>query len=496
MPAVQPMLPQQQDDSIGKAVSIFGLGQLQRSPYISTVKRINAVVELTENGRQQAAIFGMPGLGLFIDTGASPLRAFYVREGELTFYAVIANGIWKIPSNLPATLIAAITTLTGPVWIADNGTQLMINDGVTAYIYVPTTGVITQITDPDFPAGSRGGTFLQGRFWIYTTTGTQAGRVYGSDQYNGLSWDALNFFTPEATPDGIVSVFRWFNDLIVFGKTSLEWWTGVSTQIPGLLGFQPITGANTEVGLGGELSYARVGQKLFFLGRANGQAGVYEIVNYVAKKVSPPAIDVDIIARINHSVSVGSGYMVGGHSIFQLTFPADTIQNAITWALDAETSLWCKRESYGQPYYRGLYVATTLDRIFISDAFNGTIWEMSDAYQTEGNDPLIFELTSIHLLKEGDMLTINNVRIDMETGLGSSTGQGSNPQAMIQISKDGGNTWELERWVPLGKIGEYRRRAIRRRVGSARDIAIRFRVTDPIPRRVAGAYLRITGGLS
>ena len=478
------------------AIPIFGLGAQQRSPFLSTVKRVNAVVEMTENGRQQAALIGMAGLSSYLTPSNRPARAHFVREGELTFYAVLDDQIVKMLVNNPPEILGVFTTLEGPVWIADNGTQLFINDGVTAWIYNTVTSTMTQITDADFPTGARGGTFLQGRFWVYTTIGASAGRVYGSDQYNGLSWDALNFFTPEATPDGIASVFRWYNNLVIFGKTSIEWWTGISTQIPGLLGFQPITGANTEVGLGGELSYGRVGQRLFFLGRVSGQAGVYEIVNYTAEKVSTPAVDADIVTRLNHSVSIGTGYMIAGHGIFQLTFPATTVEDSITWALDIETMLWSERQSYNKPYYRGLLAVTTLDRVFISDAFTGTIWEMSDQFQSEGTDPLIFEVTSIHLLKQGDRLAVDSVQMDMETGLGLSVGQGSDPQGMIQISKDGGHVWGSEQWVPLGKIGEYQRRAVRRRIGAARDIAIRFRVTDPIPRRVSGAYLMLTAGVS
>lgn len=479
-----------------RAIEIFGLGAQQRSPFISTVKRVNAVVEMTDNGRQQAAIIGMPGLSSYLTTGARPPRALFIREGELTFYVVVDDLILKCLANTPTVTIGTFTTIEGPVWIADNGSQLFFNDGVKAFIYTLATGVMTQVTDPDFPTNARGGDFLQQRFWVYTTTGVNAGRVYGSDQLNGLSWDALNFFTPEALPDGIVAVFRWFNNLVVMGKTSIEWWTGISTQIPGLLGFQSITGANTEVGLGGELSYFGVGQRLFFLGRVSGQAGIYEIVNYTAVKVSTPAVDADIVGRMNHSVSIGTGYMISGHAIFQITFPATTVQGAITWALDAETMLWCERQSYDKPYYRGLFASTTLDRVFISDAFTGTIWEMSDAYQTEGTDPLIFEVTSIHMLKQGDRLAVDSIQVDVETGLGLSVGQGSDPQGMIQVSKDAGHVWGMERWVPLGKIGEYRRRAVRRRLGASRDIAIRFRVTDPIPRRVCGAYLLLVAGVS
>lgn len=477
-----------------KAISIFGLGPQQRSPYVSTVDRVNAVVEMTENGRQQAAIYGMPGMNITANIGSDPFRACFMREGELTIYFVALNKFKKYIVGGATTELGTIATNSGPAWISDNGTQLFVNDGTSAYIYNTSTLVWTQITDVDFVSGARGGTFLGGRFWVYITSGPSAGRVYASDQYDGLSWDGLNFFTPEAIPDGIMAVERWFNDLVVFGRSSVEWWSAVSVTLAGSLGYQPISGANTEVGLIGELAIGKSGQKMLFLGRSKGQAGVYEIENYSAKLVSTSAVADDIITRTGHATAVATGYMIGQHPIIQFSFRGTTSLDSITWAIDLSNGLWCKRQSYGKAYYRGLFAVTTVERIFMSDAFTGIIYEVLNSSYVEGSDPLIFELTSIHLLKEGDMLTIHNLQVDCETGLGAP---GDNPQAIIQISKDGGHTWSSEAWVTMvGATGEYKRRVQRRRIGAARDIAIRFRITDPVKRVVTGAYISAEPGLS
>ena len=477
-----------------KAISIFGLGPQQRSPYVSTVDRVNAVVEMTDNGRQQAAIYGMPGMAVSVNAGSDPFRACFMREGELTIYFVALNKFKKYVVGGAVTELGTIATSSGPAWIADNGTQLFVNDGNTAYIYNTSTLAWTQVTDVDYVSGARGGTFLGGRFWVYVTSGPGAGRVYASDQYNGLSWDGLNFFTPEAIPDGIMAVERWFNDLVVFGRSSVEWWSAVSVTLAGSLGYQPISGANTEVGLIGELAIGKSGQKMLFLGRSKGQAGVYEIENYSAKLVSTSAVADDIITRTGHATAVATGYMIGQHPIIQFSFRGTTSLDSITWAIDLSNGLWCKRQSYQKAYYRGLFAVTTVERIFMSDAFTGIIYEVLNSSYVEGSDPLIFELTSIHLLKEGDMLTIHNLQVDCETGLGAP---GDNPQAIIQISKDGGHTWSSEAWVTMvGPTGDYKRRVQRRRIGAARDIAIRFRITDPVKRVVTGAYILAEPGLS
>lgn len=480
------------------AVSIFGLGMQQRSPFISTVKRVNAVVEMTENGRQQAALLGLPGLTALINLGDLPPRAIFSIAGTLTFYVVTGDQIIRASVNQVPVVLGTLTTTEGPAWIDSNGTQLFINDGVTASVYDLTAGTLTQVSDPDYPVGAHGGCFLQQRFWVYMPigSGVLAGRVYASDQVNGLSWDALNFFTPEAVPDGIVGITRWFNDLVVMGKSSMEWWSGSPVTLPGQLGFIPITGANTEVGLASERGFAGTNQTLFFVGHSNGNTGVYKLTGYSSVKVSTPSIDDELSKRPTSAVAICAAYMVGGHPLFQITLPNDDKANALTVVYDALTELWSWRESIGRPYYTGLLTVAHTDTVYITDAFTGLIYQMVESNYTENNAPMLFEVSSMHLLKEGDALSVDELWVDCEVGVSPSTGQGSNPQAMIQVSKDAGHTWQAERWVSMGKVGKYRWRAARRRIGTARDIAFRYRITDPIPRRVTGAYLCMTPGVS
>lgn len=480
---------------------IFGLGQQQRSPFISSVKRVNCVVETTPNGRQQTAIVGLPGLEIFVDTGAIPIRGIISIDNISTFIAAIGDQIVRISANSSPVTVGTLTTNNGPVWIDTNGKELFINDGATPILYNLSTQTISPVNDIDYPAGARGGVFLQQRFWVYvpsTDTTGKAGRVYGSNQLDGSTWDPLNFFTPESVPDGIVAIARWFNDLMIFGVSSIEWWSGSSDTLPGLLGFHPITGANTEVGLVAERGFAATDQVLMFVGKGNGQTGIYKINGYSAEKISPPLVDDELNKRPSHTIAICTAYTVGGHPIFQVTLPSDANADvsSVTLIHDSLNDMWSYRESFALPYYRGLLAVSSGDDIFITDAFEGSIYRMKDSVYTEGNDPLIFEVTSIHIIKNGDMISIDQIQIDMEVGRGTPVGQGDIPRGIIQISKDGGQTWGSEKWVNIGKIGEFRRRATRNRMGAARDFAVRFRVTDPVPRRVTGAYLKMTPGKS
>ena len=63
------------------------------------------------------------------------------------------------------------------------------------------------------------------------------------------------------------------------------------------------------------------------------------------------------------------------------------------------------------------------------------------------------------------------------------------PQAMLRWSDDDGNTWSNEHWVSMGKIGEYKKRAVWRRLGNSRARIYELVITDPVKRVLTGAQL-------
>ena len=100
------------------------------------------------------------------------------------------------------------------------------------------------------------------------------------------------------------------------------------------------------------------------------------------------------------------------------------------------------------------------------------------------------ELIGRHIDADNKRLTIDQMEIDMETGVGLSTGQGSNPQIMLAVSKDGGHEYGPEQWVSFGEMGKYGVRAVWRRLGIARDWTFKFRITDPVKRVIFGATFK------
>jgi hypothetical protein len=83
--------------------------------------------------------------------------------------------------------------------------------------------------------------------------------------------------------------------------------------------------------------------------------------------------------------------------------------------------------------------------------------------------------------------------VDVEAGVGLSTGQGDDPQMMVRWSDDGGHTWSNLRTVTMGRIGQYRARARLRRLGSGRDRVFEISISDPVKRVILGAAVDAEG---
>ena len=99
-----------------------------------------------------------------------------------------------------------------------------------------------------------------------------------------------------------------------------------------------------------------------------------------------------------------------------------------------------------------------------------------------------------HLSADEVWLYFSRLQVVLETGVGLVSGQGEDPQIMLRWSDDGGHTWSNEHWVSAGRMGEYARRAIWRRLGRGRDRVFELVVSDPVPWRLIGSVLDVDRG--
>ena len=101
-----------------------------------------------------------------------------------------------------------------------------------------------------------------------------------------------------------------------------------------------------------------------------------------------------------------------------------------------------------------------------------------------------------HLTADFKRIFHKSLQIQFQPGVGLSSGQGSDPQAMLRWSDDGGSTYGNERWTTIGEMGAYKNRAIWRCLGHARDRIYEVTVSDPVYRAVISAELDAAAGSS
>src|SRR5262245_40603267 len=92
-------------------------------------------------------------------------------------------------------------------------------------------------------------------------------------------------------------------------------------------------------------------------------------------------------------------------------------------------------------------------------------------------------------MAEGRRIFLSKLQLDMQTGVGLSTGQGSDPVVMFRFSKNSGYTWSNETQMDVGRIGEYSHRVMAWRLGEARNFVFEFSYTDPTVLALLDLYL-------
>ncbi len=80
-------------------------------------------------------------------------------------------------------------------------------------------------------------------------------------------------------------------------------------------------------------------------------------------------------------------------------------------------------------------------------------------------------------------------QLAMETGVGLSSGLGSDPLVMLRWSDNGGHTWSNTHTAPMGAQGQFKARALWRRLGQGRNRVYEVSGTDPVKVAILDFYI-------
>lgn len=455
------------------------------SAQIAAQRAVNMYAEAQPpNAKSDVSVHGAPGLTTFADCGnGGPVRGVHEMGGVL--YAVSGDSLFSVNSAGTATNVGTAISGSGPVMMVDNGTQLGIVNGTYGYIYT-VTGGLSVITDPSYyPANSID---YADSYFIFDRPGTN--QWFMSDSLDGTSFTSTRIASAEAEHDFVVSVVKLSEAVYIFGTKSIEKWANAgAANFP----WVRIPGAVRGRGIIGPRARTVADDGIFFVGN---DRVAFRIDDLQPVRISTHAIEIAWAKYGTVDDCHVFSFAHAGHIFVVFSFPTE----GATWVYDVASGLWHERESRDANNnsigrWRGNCAVECYGKQMIGDWSSGKIGYVDRTIYTEFGDQIVGMGCSAPLHGDGAPVIQDTLEIEMETGVGLVTGQGSDPQVMIDISDDGGRTWgSYQRWASFGALGAYRQRVRWRGLGQFQERVIRVWISDPVRRTIIKALADLEPG--
>ncbi len=423
-------------------------------------------------------------------TSGQPTISFSVGNLVPNYLIVSSGAITDSLGGIPSTTIQSISFTANTITLNANATSNQTADTFT--LQIPAFG---QILDPAFLGADRVA-FIEG-WLIFNQPGTRTFYTNAPQPYT-LTFAGAFYALKDSSTDNLVTLMEDNREAWLIGeRTSEVWFNAGGTNFA----FQRLPGVGPQIGCSAKHSIARVGNDLVWLARIgeSGENVVIRTQQYAWQRVSTHAIEQVISSYSYIQDAIADCYEEQGHVIYQLTFPVADV----TWCLDmtvydiTQGKLgWFQRLSWNAStgtYHRHAAncMVNFADILMAGDYQTGQIHQQSRSIYTDAGNLLRAQRRTPHVWSKQNRQRVfaASLQVEFTPGVGLQTGQGSNPQIMLRWSNDGGFTWSNEFWVPIGKAGETKNRAIIRRLGHFRDRVWEVSYSDPTARDIIGATL-------
>lgn len=396
-------------------IPLFGAGLKGKSVDVESQERVNLYPEMGgPDAKNITAIYGTPGLTLFKDLSANPIRGVY-SSPKGRFFAVTGDEFVELDADGVETARGTLGSTSGMVTFAENTHEIILADlnALEGWIFDTDTNVFTQITDANYPAGGHV-VHINGRFVLNVP---ETGEFYWSDAEDGFTWDALNFATAEGSPDDLLAMAVCRNELYLIGGSTIETWydTGVSATL-----YRKVPGTLKNKGTAAARSVVSSNDKVFWLGSGTeGHAVVWMSSGYEIMRISNNAIEYKIREYSSISDAIGFTYKIEGHVFYVLTFPT----GGETWVYDISTGIW---HQWGHlntiTGVNGIHIANCQaffeGENYVGSSEDGKIYKLDPDVYTDNGQEIHRELVTPHIHNDRKRYFYNSFEIDMESGVG------------------------------------------------------------------------------
>lgn len=412
--------------------------------------------------REDFALVATPGLTVWATVGAGPIRGAIVCAGVL--YVISGNTLYAVATNGTATAKGTIAG-SGPVAVAANYTEVCIAANGTGYVLsagVLSSPVPYDVSDVIYADG----------YILWQIKDSEQFLISGLD--DALTYDAADIASVEGAPDNLVGMENDHREIQFFGEKTAEiFYNSGNVFFP----FERQGNAFIERGCFDRDSIVKIDNTVTFCG---DDRIVYTLNGYQPQRISTHVIEY----YIRNATYVRSWtYTQEGHKFYVMDCDNGT------FLFDHATGAWHQRRSFGSDFWRCNGAVSAYGKTLLLSRDNGSIYTASPDIATEAGNPISVEITLPTIEGDRSRQTMYAFEVTLETGQGNAASP--DPQIAMTYSDDGGHTFCNEMWQGAGGVGQYRTRAIWRKLGQFRTRQVRLVMTDPFYRLIIGYWADI-----
>lgn len=371
-----------------------------------------------------------PGMKLFAHVGKGPHRGAHNCEGRR--FIVSGRKLYQVDKDGVATDRGTIPG-TGRVTMAHNqianGNQVLIGTVDNSYLWDTTTSTLAAtgvaLQSVDFLNQRFLGVDQQRRFWRHSALA------------DGTSWNDLDVYSSESSPDRIVGLKVLDGQVYVFNERTIEVFVDQPTETQ----VYQRTVVIQRGCISGD-SIVRIAGTLFFVG---DDYIPYRLDGYVPVPIGTKPITSDLSGTDPRKL-FGFGWEDRGYLVYYIT-----AQNGRTWGYDVTSGKWHRRESYGLDRWRINTLVKFEQDWYAGDYSNGAMYRIEWGNVYEGCEIMPRRLRTGVLHNAMNRLRIHGLSLSVATGqpsglpatgawepfrgaqllvTGTSTGTGISPFAM------------------------------------------------------------------
>lgn len=451
-------------------IPLAGPTKQDRVIQCNSQRSINMYASLKDAGdsKSDLVMYSHPGKLMVSTVGIGPHRAnpFKWKGNQ---YWISGSEVYKQDTSNTFTLLTGTLLTSGSrVVFAGGRNYLMFVDGTYGYYTDGTT--VTRITDADFPGSPTHVDYLDGYF-IVNDADTDDFYIPENTE-DPTSWSALDFATANAKPDKGLALAVNNKDLYILGEDSTQpYFNSGNVDFP----FDAYPGS---LSAGIQAPYSVTSSAVGLIWLATNKDGDLAVVRAQGNQVEILS-DEEWTEQINQLSSTMDAIAwirrQRGRTFYEITFPSAKR----TWSYCIESKMLSELKSYGLTRFSGSGYGFFNGSHFIGDYDTGLVHKLDFDTYTDDENPYIRTRRTRVFHKDGLPLTFNSIILDADAGRGLITGQGSDPQVMMQYSVDGGRTMSATLMRSMGAIGTPETKPCWNDLGEGIDWVFEFSFSDP-----------------